>query len=90
MISLLAYSKHIALNHGNTGSIFWEEGNQAMKLYGARIVIEKFKAMVGKAIGDAEDLFWQRLIWTADPSGRFVLDLDELTDDVDEVMNGYE
>jgi hypothetical protein len=82
MISLLAYGKHIAMNHGNAGSVFWEEGNRAMKLHGARIVMEKFKAMVGKAIGDAEDLFWQRLMWTADPSGRFVLDLDELTDDI--------
>jgi hypothetical protein len=57
MISLLAYSKHIAMNHGNAGSVFWEEGNRAMKLHGARIVIEKFKAIVGKAIIDAEDLF---------------------------------
>jgi hypothetical protein len=82
IISLLAYGKHIAMNYGNVGSVFWEEGNQTMKLHGARIVIEKFKAMVEKAIGNAEDLFWQRLIWTADPSGRFVLDLDELIDDI--------
>jgi hypothetical protein len=82
MISLLAYSKHIALNHGNAGSVFWIQEGRIMKLHGAHIVMEKFKEMVGKAIGDAEDLFWQRLMWTTDPSGRLSLDIDNLTDDI--------
>lgn len=82
MISLLAYGKHIALNHGNAGGVFWEGGEWAINLHGARIVMEKFKAMVGKAIGDAEDFFWQRLMWTADPADRLSLDLYELTDDI--------
>jgi hypothetical protein len=82
MISLLAYGKHIALNYGNAAGVFWEDEAQALNLYGARIPVEKFKAMVGKAINDAEDLFWQRLIWTADPADRLALDLNELTDDI--------
>jgi len=82
MISLLAYGKHIALNYGNAGGVFWEEEAQALNLHGARIPMEKFKAMVGKAIDDAEDLFWQRLMWTADPADRLALDLNELTDDI--------
>jgi hypothetical protein len=48
MISLLAYGKHIALNYGNAAGVFWEDEAQALNLYGARIPVEKFKAMVGK------------------------------------------
>jgi hypothetical protein len=82
MISLLAYGKHIALNYGNAGGVFWEDETQTLNLHGARIPAEKFKAMVGKAIEDAEDLFWLRLMWTADPADRLALDLNELTDDI--------
>jgi superfamily II DNA helicase RecQ len=82
MISLLAYGKHIALNYGNAGGVFWEDEAQALNLHGARIPMEKFKAMVGRAIDDAEDLFWQRLMWTADPADRLALDLNMLTDDI--------
>lgn len=82
MISLLAYSKHIALNHGNAGSVFWIQEGRIMKLHGAQIVMEKFKWMIGQAIGDAEDLFWQRLMWTTNSSGRLVIDIDNLTDDI--------
>ncbi|KAK0926478.1 hypothetical protein LTR29_017851 [Friedmanniomyces endolithicus] len=46
MISLLAYGKYIALNHGNAGAVFWERGDRVMKLHGARIVMEKFQEMV--------------------------------------------
>jgi hypothetical protein len=82
MISLLAYGKHIALNYGNASGVFWENGRQIMNLHGRRIIIEKFKAMVQKAVTDAEDLFWDRLMWTPDPSDRLVLDIDKLTDDI--------
>jgi hypothetical protein len=82
MISLLAYSKHIALNHGNAGSVFWIQEGRIMQLHGAQIVMEKFKWMVGKAIGDAEDLFWQRLMWTTNPSDRLAIDIGNLTDDI--------
>ncbi len=82
MISLLAYGKHIALNHGNAGGVFWEADRRIMNLHGARIVMEKFKAMVQRAVTDAEDLFWERLMWTPDPSDRLVLDIDKLTDDI--------
>lgn len=82
MISLLAYGKHIALNYGNAGGVFWEDETQTLNLHGARIPMEKFKAMVGKAIDDAEDFFWHRLMWTADPADRLALDLNELTDDI--------
>lgn len=53
-----------------------------MNLHGRCIIMEKFKAMVQKAVTDTEDLFWDRLMWTLDPSGRLVLDIEKLTDDV--------
>jgi hypothetical protein len=56
IISLLAYSKYLAMNYGNSGSIFWEKNNRVIKLHGMRIVIDKVRHMVDRAIGDAEDL----------------------------------
>jgi hypothetical protein len=56
IISLLAYSKYLAINHGNSGSIFWEKNNRVMKLHGIRIVMDKVRHIVDRAIGDAEDL----------------------------------
>jgi superfamily II DNA helicase RecQ len=82
MISLLAYGKHIALNHGNAGGVFWEMERRVMNLHGMRIIMEKFKAMVQRAITDAEEMFWDRLMWTPDPSDRLVMDIDKLTDDI--------
>ncbi|KAG6095071.1 hypothetical protein E4U30_002763 [Claviceps sp. LM220 group G6] len=82
MISLLAYGKRIAMFHGNAGSVFWEEGNRVMILHGGRIVMAKFRVMVEKAIDDAETLFWQRLMSTADECNRSELDFSTLTDDI--------
>jgi hypothetical protein len=81
MISLLAYGKYLAMNHGNSGSIFWEKNNRVMKLHGMRIVMDKVRHMVDRAIGDAEDLLWERLLWT-EGSNRFEMDLDALEDDM--------
>jgi hypothetical protein len=78
MISLLAYGKHLALNHGNAGSIFWEMGDRVMRLHSSRIVMDKFREMMKKAIGDAEHTLWTDLMWQAE---RFEVDLDGLTDD---------
>ena len=77
-ISLLAYGKYLALNHGNVGSIFWEKGDRVMRLHSSRVVMDKFRAIVAAAIVDAEHLLWQELMWGAN---RFEMDLDELTDD---------
>jgi hypothetical protein len=56
MISLLAYGKYLAMNHGNAGAIFWEKEDRVMQLHGMRIVMDKFKDMVSRSITDAEDL----------------------------------
>lgn len=82
MISLLAYGKNLALNHANAGMVFWEKEYTVMKLHGMRIVMDDFRAMAVKAIADAEDLFWEKLMWTDDRSKRFTMDLFGIHDDV--------
>ncbi|KAG6157487.1 hypothetical protein E4U50_007512 [Claviceps purpurea] len=82
MISLLAYGKRIAMEYGNAGSVFWEGEDRVMVLNGGRIVMAKFRAMVENAIDDAETLFWQRLMSTADECNRSELDFNTLTDDI--------
>ena len=73
MISLLAYGKHIALNHGNASAVFWEKCDRVMRLHGARIVMEKFKETTAKTISNAEDVLWERLMWTKEPVERFAV-----------------
>jgi hypothetical protein len=81
MISLLAYSKYLAMNHGNAGAIFWEKEDWVMELHGMRIVMDKVKSMVDRAVADAEDLLWERLLWTEGGS-RFEMDINALEDDM--------
>jgi hypothetical protein len=81
MISLLAYGKYLAMNHGNAGAIFWEKEDKVMKLHGMRIVMDKVKIMVDRAIADAEDLLWERLLWT-EGTKRFEMDINALGDDM--------
>ena len=79
MISLLAYAKYVAVNHGNAPSIFWEKGDRVMRLHSSRIVMDKFRGMVQNAIAEGERLLWQELMWDAE---RFEVDLEQLVDDV--------
>ena len=81
MISLLAYGKYLAMNHGNAGAIFWEKEDKVMKLHGMRIVMDKVKSMVDRSIADAEDLLWERLLWT-DGTDRFEMDINALEDEM--------
>jgi hypothetical protein len=81
MISLLAYGKYLAMNHGNAGAIFWEKEDRVMRLHGMRIVMDKFKSMVERSIADAEDLLWERLLWT-EGANRFEMDINALEDDM--------
>jgi hypothetical protein len=80
MISLLAYGKYLAMNHGNAGAIFWEKEDKVMQLRGMRIVMERFKSMVSRPIADAEDLLWERLLWT-EGGNRFEMDISAPEDD---------
>lgn len=46
MVSLFAYGKYLAMNHGNAGAIFWGKEDRVMQLHGMRFVMDKFKSMV--------------------------------------------
>ncbi|KAK5111071.1 hypothetical protein LTR85_012290 [Meristemomyces frigidus] len=46
MISLLAYSKHIALNTGNSASTQWSRDMKVLRLHGKPIVVERFREMI--------------------------------------------
>jgi hypothetical protein len=46
-----------------------------------RIVIEKFKSIVDRSITDAEDLLWERLLWT-EGANRFEMDIGAIEDDM--------
>jgi hypothetical protein len=45
MISLLAYSKHAALNEGNAGNAYWSLDKKIFYLNGQPIVVERFRKM---------------------------------------------
>jgi hypothetical protein len=45
MISLLAYSKHAALNEGNASNAYWSPDKKIFYLNGWLIVIERFRKM---------------------------------------------
>jgi superfamily II DNA helicase RecQ len=81
MISLLAYGKHIALNHGNAGAVMWSRDGKEMTIRGMPIVIARFRKMVHDIIAEAEDMLWRKLMWTKDRE-RFEIALHKLEDDV--------
>jgi hypothetical protein len=81
MLSLLAYGKNLALNHGNAGSVFWSKDGRTMSIQGRSIAINRVRRMVSGIIGEAEDLLWRSLMWS-DNGQRFEVPLGELEDNV--------
>ncbi|GAB7357797.1 hypothetical protein MBLNU459_g0613t1 [Dothideomycetes sp. NU459] len=81
MISMLAYSKKLALNHGNAGSISWNGEGTTIQLRGRPIVISQFKRMISDVITEAETLLWSKLMWTGRDE-RFEMPLMDMEDDV--------
>jgi hypothetical protein len=82
MLSLLAYSKHIAMNTGNAGSVSWSRDKKTLYFRGRAIEIALFRQMVVDAIGRAEDMLWRELMWVKDVQERFDVDLHSIVDDV--------
>jgi hypothetical protein len=78
MISLLAYSKHAALNEGNTGNAYWSADKKIFYLHGRPIVVESFRKM---AQSMETEQFWQ-LCWVDMVADRFTIDLAQISDDV--------
>ncbi|TKA21628.1 hypothetical protein B0A49_13752, partial [Cryomyces minteri] len=78
---LLAYSKSIALNTSNAGSVQWSLDHKILHLHGRPIVIERFQRMVRDVVKEAERVLWEELMWTG-PEGRFAVPLGKIEDDV--------
>jgi hypothetical protein len=81
MLSMLAYGKHLAMNHGNSGAVSWSEDRLMLSYQGKPIVLSRFKSIVQGAIAEAEDMLWKDLLCTG-LDDRFEIPLDELRDDV--------
>jgi hypothetical protein len=82
MISLLAYSKSVALAAGNSGNAYWSKDKKIFYLNGRPIYISRFCQMAQDVVAEAERMLWQELLWVAQPSERFEISLDQITDDV--------
>ncbi|KAF3029165.1 hypothetical protein E8E12_000446 [Didymella heteroderae] len=89
MISLLAYSKKIAMNTANSASTQWSRDMSILHLHGRPIVIKRFKAMVGGVLKQAEDMLWEQLMYISDGAERFSIPLERVQDDVTFTSRGY-
>jgi lipopolysaccharide/colanic/teichoic acid biosynthesis glycosyltransferase len=61
-LSMLAYSKSIAMNHSNAGSISWSLDRTEMSYKGRPIDVTRFRSMVRGVVEEAEDKLWKDLI----------------------------
>ena len=87
LLSLLAYGKHIALNHSNAGAVFWSVDRSTMTYRGNAIELEQFKRFVREMISETEDKLWKEVLWTT-KEDRFSIALESLKDDVTFTMRG--
>ncbi|KAI7371326.1 hypothetical protein KC328_g17564, partial [Hortaea werneckii] len=81
MLSLLAYGKHIALNHSNAGTTSMSPDRQTLYYRGQLINLPLFGRVVRDVVTAAEDILWAELLRTS-RSERFALPLEQLRDDV--------
>lgn len=82
MLSLLAYSKSIAMHTGNRGSVSWSRDKRIMYYRGHPIEINLFRRMVHDVLGRAEDMLWTELMWVGSRRDRFTIPLEDLRDDL--------
>ena len=81
MLSMLAYSKHIAMNHSNAGVVFWSDDRSVMTYKGNAIGLEQFSRFVRDIVGEAEEKLWSDILKTTREE-RFSIQLETLKDDV--------
>lgn len=81
MLSLLAYSKHAAMNKGNAGNTYWSPNKKTFYLNSQPIVVEGFCKMAQSIEAELVERFWQ-LCWVDDTAERFAINLAHVTDDV--------
>ena len=80
-LSLLAYGKNLAMNHGNAGMILWSRDKKTMFIRGMAIELGKFAEMAQNMITVAEDILWGEVLWMG-KNERFEVALEEIEDDV--------
>ena len=89
MLSLLAYSKHIALNAANAPMSMWSNNRDTLYLRGQPIQLSAFQAMVAGLLQEAEDYLWEELLWTPARGDRFQIPLGKIQDNVTFSQRGY-
>jgi hypothetical protein len=89
MLSLLAYSKHIALNSANAPMALWSRDRDTLYMRGQPILLTGFQAMVAGILQQAEDYLWHELLWTSVQAERFQIPLGIIQDDVTFSQRGY-
>jgi hypothetical protein len=62
MLSMLAYGKHLAMNHGNAGAVSWSEDRLVLSYRGRPIALSRFKNMVQGVTTEAEDMLLKKLM----------------------------
>jgi superfamily II DNA helicase RecQ len=89
MISLLAYSKYIAMNEGNAGMISWSQDRQTMYYRGFPIELTNFRFMIHDIVARATKLLWEDLMWVKDEQDRWTVPLDKIEDDITFTKRGW-
>ena len=80
-LSLLAYSKHVALEAGNAGNAYWSKDKKIFYLHGQPIYLTRFRKMAQDMVAEVEQMMWEELFW-ARAEDRFTIKLEQLVDDI--------
>ena len=81
-LSLLAYSKYVAMTAGNLGNAYWSKDKKIFYLNSRPIYISQFRKMAQDMVAEAEQMLWEELLWTTKAEDQFVIKLKQLVDDV--------
>jgi hypothetical protein len=81
-LSLLAYSKHVALQTSNAGNAYWSKDKKIFCLHGQPIYLTRFCKMAQDMVAEVEQKMWEELFWVARAEDRFAVKLEQLVDDI--------
>lgn len=77
VISLLAYSKTIAMNEGNAGAVIWLLNRETLFVYGSRVEMR----MVHNFLCSTTEILLRDLMWVANHD-QFAVDVDVIVDNI--------
>jgi superfamily II DNA helicase RecQ len=89
MNNLLAYCRGVGYDEGAVPRVQWSADNQTMYYHGKPLAIEKLRDFVTGLIDSAEDLLCKELLFQADNFKVQGIDLNSMTDDMNESQEGY-